>query len=153
MAEGPACDSHPRVAAALSFLEPEEARRLCAAMELRSCPAGSELVRDGSPCGFMGFLLSGRLAVRKQTAFPGRHTLVAVLEPGALVGGVPAAEHGVCGAHVAAMEDSELLVIGNGDLERLLNEEPAIGAKLFRKVIQVLGTRLHKAYDRLASLL
>jgi len=147
------CDSDERVAAALAFLEPEEARDLCSMMELRSYPAGTELVRDGSQCGFMGFLLSGRLAVRKETAFPGRYTLVAVLEPGALVGGVPAAKHGVCGATVAVMEDAELMVMENDVLERLLAENPALGMKLLERVVQVLGTRLHRAYDRLASLL
>lgn len=152
MAEELRCDDG-RVAAALAFLDPGEAERLCSLMETRSYPAGTDLVRDGSPCGFMGFVLSGRLAVRKQTSFPGRSTLVAVLEPGALVGGVPAAEHGVCGADVAVMEDAELLVLDNRALEKLLADDPVLGTKLLKRVIQVLGTRLHRSYDRLASLL
>ena len=70
----------------LKFLEDEEIDTLCPYLEHMTWQKGETLMNDGEAGDFMGFLLSGKLAVKKETSFPGRFTLVAILDKGAMVG-------------------------------------------------------------------
>jgi len=150
----PLCESDgDRIAGVLKFLDPDEAAALCPYFEIRNWAADAVLMRDGEPGDFMGILLSGQLAVRKETSFPGKYTLVAVLDPGAMVGEISAVEQGLRSATVVAMTDVELLTLDSRDLERLLEEKPPLGVKVLKRIIHVLSLRLRKAYDRLSSLL
>ena len=140
-------------AAMCPFLSPEEAALLRPYLSVREWAAGEVVMRDGEAGDFLGFLAHGRLAVRKETIFPGKHVLVAFLEPGALVGEVAGVTRGPRNTTVAAIEDSRLFVFATNDLDRLLMESPTLGITLLKRIITVLGTRLHCATDRLAKLL
>jgi CRP-like cAMP-binding protein len=101
----------------------------------------------------MGFVLDGKLAVKKETRFPGRFTLIAILDHGAMVGEISAVDRGLRTATVAAMEDSRLLVLSCDNLEKMENENPALAFKILKRIIHVLSLRQRRAYDRLSTLL
>lgn len=133
------------------FLAGEEGAVLVGFLEYREYAAGAIVMQDGAVADFFAFVARGKLAVQKETAFPGKHVLVAILEPGALVGdyGVAAVAHGT----VAALEASGLWLMTRERMAALLAEQPALGLKLLTRLTQVLALRLGKAYDRLAGLL
>lgn len=135
------------------FLDREEGGIICSLAEVRRCPAGSILMKDGDDGDYLGFLLAGRLAVKKETAFPGKLVLVAILERGSLLGEMSMVERDKRHATVVAMEDCRLLVLTCDQMTRLLAEFPALGSKLLKRIIHVLGYRLRMASDRLSKLL
>ena len=137
----------------LKFLGEEEVGELCPYLEFREWRKDEILMNDGEQGDFMGFVLDGKLAVKKETRFPGRFTLIAILDRGAMVGEISAVDRGLRTATVAAMEDSRLLVLPCDNLEKMENEKPALAFKLMKRIIHVLSLRQRRAYDRLSTLL
>ncbi len=135
------------------FLTNEETSDICPYLESKSWRKGEVLMNDGEQGDFMGFVLDGKLAVKKETNFPGRFTLMAILDRGAMVGEISAVDRGLRTATVVAMEDANLLVLSCDALERLVAEKPALGFKLLKRIIHVLSLRQRRAYDRLSALL
>lgn len=101
----------------------------------------------------MAFLLTGKLAVKKETRFPGKFVLVAILEGGSLVGEVSVVEENPRTATVVAMVESELLILSHERAKKLTAENPQLAIKLLKKIIRVLGARLQSSSTRLAQLL
>jgi CRP-like cAMP-binding protein len=135
------------------FLAGEEGALLTGFLEYREYAAADLVLKNGEPSVFLAFVARGKLAIKKETAFPGKHILVAILEPGALVGDfVAGSGQGGVGT-VAALEDSGLWVMTLEQMDSLFAEHPLLGRKLLARLIQVLSIRLGKAYDRLAGLL
>lgn len=135
------------------FLAKEDLADICPYLEYRSWRKGEVLMNDGEQGDFMGFVLDGKLAVKKETNFPGRFTLIAILDRGAMVGEISAVDRGLRTATVAAMEDASLLVLSCDALERLVAEKPALAFKVLKRIIHVLSLRQRRAYDRLSTLL
>ena len=122
-------------------------------LTLKEWPAEQVIMRDGDPGDFMGFLLAGKLAVKKETSFPGKYILVAVIEPGSMVGEISVVEKGQRSATVVTMENSRLLVLSFEAMERMLLENNELAVKLLKRIIHVLGYRLRKASERLSWIL
>jgi len=137
----------------LKFLSPDEVSQFCRYLEYRVWEAGEVLMNDGEPGDFMGFVLEGKLAVKKETDFPGRFTLLAILDRGAMVGEISAVDRGLRTATVVVMQKAELLLLSCDNLERMLQEHPALGIKLLKRIIHILSLRQRRAYDRLSTLL
>lgn len=149
------CSLVSDVALAKSFpyLLPEECKGLCEYLEYRKCAKDEVFIRQGDPGDFMGFLLTGKVAIKKETRFPGKFVLVAILESGSLVGEISVVESNARTATVVAMEDSEILILNHAMSEKLIQENPVLAIKLLRKIIRVLGARLQQSSARLAQLL
>ena len=137
----------------LKFLDEDEVAELCPYLEFREWNKGEILMNDGEQGDFMGFVLVGKLAVKKETKFPGRFTLIAILDRAAMVGEISAVDRGLRTATVAALEDSRLLVLSCDNLERMEKEKPALAFKVLKRIIHVLSLRQRRAYDRLSTLL
>ncbi|MCK4837808.1 MAG: cyclic nucleotide-binding domain-containing protein [Desulfobulbaceae bacterium] len=135
------------------FLNDKETTEICPYLEFRSWRKGDVLMNDGEQGDFMGFVLDGKLAVKKETNFPGRFTLIAILDRGAMVGEISVVDRGLRTATVAAMEDANLLVLSCDALDSLISENPILGFKVLKRIIHVLSLRQRRAYDRLSVLL
>lgn len=135
------------------FLDEHEIEALCDYLDLRKLSDGDALMEENQEGDFMGFLVNGRLAVKKETRFPGKYILLAILDPGTMVGELSIMECCRRNATVVAMEGAELLILTRERLNAILETEPALGAKILKRIIQVLSIRLQKADDRLANLL
>ncbi len=110
-------------------------------------------MNHGDPGEFMGFVISGKLAVKKQTEFPGRFILVALLSAGTMVGEISVVSGASRTATVITVAESKLLILRQNKARLLLQENPSLGAKLLEKIVQVVGSRLQSSSDRLAQLL
>lgn len=135
------------------YLLPEECKVLCSFLEYKKCTKDEVFIQQGDPGDFMAFLLTGKLAVKKETRFPGKFVLVAILEGGSLVGEVSVVEENPRTATVVAMEESELLILSHERAKKLTAENPQLAIKLLKKIIRVLGARLQSSSTRLAQLL
>lgn len=141
------------LSAILPFFSSQEVEDLLPYVTQRTVAAGEGLLRDGDPADFLGFLLAGRLAVKKETSFQGKYILVAVIEPGGLVGELAAVEKGRRSATVVAMEECRLLLLSHDAMNRMLVEKSALGIAVLKRVIHVQGHRLRQASERLSWIL
>lgn len=137
----------------LNFLSADEQNELIEYFDIKKWLAGEIVMKDGEPGDFMGFLVKGKLAVKKETAFPGKYTLVAILDKGAMVGEASALDAGKRTATVEAMEDSTLLVLTRVNMDDLFKKNRELGMKILKRILHVLNMRLQNADDRLAWLL
>jgi len=135
------------------FLDRDEVRVFCSYLEMKEFPSDYVLMREGEAGDYMGFLVGGKLAVKKETSFPGRYILIAVIEPGSMVGEISVVEKGFRNATVVTMEPSRLLILTYDQMEKMLGQHPALGIKLLKRIIHVIGYRLRKASERLSLIL
>lgn len=135
------------------YLTSEECTVLCSYLELQEFRKDEILMTQGDVGDFMGFVLNGKLAIKKETTFPGKFVLIAILERGAMVGEVAMAEETIRTASVVAMEDSSLLVLTRDKASDLFQEHPLLAVKMLRRILKVVGGRLQLASARLAQLL
>ncbi len=115
-------------------------------------PAGEILWSEDDPGDRVVFVASGRIEEKKNTEFEGKQVVVGVYGPGTVLG-----EFGILEDHpraftVLALEDTDLLVLGREEFDRLLDEHPAVGVGLLKGILLATTIRLEKSYDRLASI-
>jgi len=141
------------LAQSFPLLAKEECEELSAYFELQQFRCDSHVMDQGDIGNFMGIVLEGKLAIKKETVFPGKFVLIAILERGALVGEIAMAEETIRIASVIAMEDTSLLVLSYDRASDLFKDNPLVGIKLLKRILKVVGGRLQLASARLAQLL
>jgi len=141
------------LASALHYLKTEDRQVLQGYLRGREFPHAEVLMEEQERADCMAFVISGKLAVKKETIFPGKHVLVAILESGSMVGELSVLERGCRAATVDVLETSRLLVLSSDDFDRLLKEHPPLGIDILRRILHVVSIRVKKADDRLARLL
>ena len=145
--------TEPVLAQCLPFLASHERQELCAYLDYAHFASDKVIINHGDPGDFMGFVVSGKLAVKKQTEFPGKFILVALLQAGAMVGEIAVVSASPRTASVVTVEESEMLLLTHDKARQLLAEKPALGVKLLEQIILVVGARLQRSSQRLAQLL
>lgn len=113
----------------------------------------AHVMDQGDVGNFMGIVLDGKLAIKKETVFPGKFVLIAILERGAMVGEIAMAEDTIRTASVLVMEECSLLVLAGDRVADLFKEHPELGVKVLQRILKVVGGRLQLASARLAQLL
>lgn len=141
------------LASALHYLDAGERQVARGYLRGREFSRDEVLLEEKEHADCMAFVVNGRLSVKKQTDFPGKYALVAILESGSMVGELSVLEKGSRAATVDVLETSRLLVLSSEDFERLLEEHPPLGIKILRRILHVVSIRVKKADDRLAKLL
>jgi CRP-like cAMP-binding protein len=135
-----------------SDLGEEAAMRLLSFFEGLRVEAGEELWHEGEPGDRLGFLLSGRMQLKKDTEFQGKQVVVGVLSPGAVVGELSFLDGGPSPLTVAALEDCQLILLRRQDFPRLEQSHPDLALSLLKSVLLAASRRLEKSYQRLAAI-
>ncbi len=141
-----------QAAAMLEDLTPQEADTLGALMPLVHARAGQALIREGEVGDWMLLLLVGTVDVFK-TSQSGGISRLAVIKQGAAVGEMSMLDSAPRYATCVAIEDVQAGVLTRGVIARLIQEHPAIGAKLLVKLTQLLAQRLRNTSNQLVKLL
>jgi CRP/FNR family transcriptional regulator, cyclic AMP receptor protein len=134
------------------FLDTEEIDKIASFFEIKKYPANTVIFKEGDAGDFIGFVVSGKLEVKKQTEFKGNQIIVALLSKGALVGELSMFDKHSRSATVEAVEDTILVVLTNEAMETLLRQYPAIGIQLLKGFIRILSLRLRKVTERLTTI-
>lgn len=135
-----------------SFLGEDDFRKIACYFDSVTYPAHAVVFREGDPAEFIGFVLSGKLEVKKQTEFKGNQLIIAILTKGALVGELSIFDEHARSATVEAVEDTSMLILRNDAFETLLKEFPEIGIKILKGFIRTLSLRLRKTTERLTTI-
>lgn len=138
---------------AFSFLATEEVGDLCPYLELREWEQDATVMEEGVVEDYMGFLLQGRLAVKRRTGYWGKHIIIAILDKGTLVGEGAFIDTGPRSTTVVAMERSRLLVLTATKMNELILNRPMLAIKLMKHMLHIISLRLRKAGDRISELL
>jgi len=120
--------------------------------EQLSVPAGEVLWSEGFGENYAAFILKGRVGIRKQTDFDGRHVVVGIYTPGSVVGELCLLTDKPRSVSAAAMEPTELVVLHNHRFEALIEHHPLLGLRLLRHIFLSTSQRLTKSYERIASM-
>ena len=141
-----------QTAALLEDLTVEEADTLGALMPLLRARAGQALITEGEVGDWMLLLLGGTVDVTKRSE-SGEVSRLAVIKQGAAVGEMSMLDAAPRYATCTALEDVQAGVLPRAVIARLIQDHPAIGAKLLVKLTQLLAQRLRNTSTQLVKLL
>ena len=141
-----------QTAALLEDLSTDEADALGSLMPLVRARAGQALIKEGDVGDWMLLLLSGTVDVIK-TSEAGEVSRLAVIKQGAAVGEMSMLDAAPRYATCVAIEDVQAGVLTRAVIARLIQDHPAIGAKLLVKLTQLLAQRLRNTSNQLVKLL
>ncbi len=149
----PAGSEQKRYEDVFAFLGSEEQKQLAPVLTEVTLEPDVFLFEVGDPAGEIFFLARGRLSVQKKTGFDRKMQVVAILEPGAVVG-----EAGLLAGHVhtvnaRAIEQSHLFRLGRQDLESLEQVDSQLVVQLLKHLLSISSLRLAKTAERLAHVL
>lgn len=116
-------------------------------------PQDTIVMTEGDPGDFMGFLVKGRMAIRKETSFDGKYILIAILEEGAIFGENSVIESNPRNATVSALEECHTLILSHAKAQEIITLYPELGVKLLSKILRVVSIRLRKSASRIADVL
>ncbi len=141
-----------QASAMLEDLTPHEADTLGALMPRVRARAGQALIREGEVGDWMLLLLSGTVDVLKASP-NGETSRLAVIKEGTSVGEMSMLDGAPRNASCVAIEDVQAGVLTRAVIARLIQDHPAIGAKLLVKLTQLLAQRLRNSSNQLVKLL
>jgi CRP/FNR family cyclic AMP-dependent transcriptional regulator len=135
-----------------SFIQDDDADKIIPFFDIVDYSVGSVVFKEGDSGDFIGFVVSGKLEVKKQTEFKGNQLIIALLSSGASVGELSIFDQHQRSATVEAIEDTTMLILRNTSLDALLQQHPYTGTKLLKGLIRILALRLRKATERLTTI-
>jgi len=141
-----------QTAALLEDLSDDEADTLGELMPMLRVRAGQAMIREGDMGDWMLLLLAGTVDVIK-TSESGQVSRLAVIKQGAAVGEMSMLDAAPRYATCVAIEDVLAGVLTRTVIARLIQEHPAIGAKILVKLTQLLAQRLRNTSNRLVKLM
>ncbi len=118
-------------------LAPEDRKRVLSRCAKVTLEPGDILCSQGEASTALYILLFGKLAVRIVNS-----SAIASIDPVTSIGEMGVFTGEPRSATVEAMEKSALLRLDAGDLNRLIDQNPVMGVKMMRRVIQVLSGRV-----------
>jgi len=120
-------------------LSKKEARFLSELFHCRTYQNGEVIFDEGQDSSAMYLVLRGRVEVRRD------ERSIIQLERGDFFGEVSLFDEHVRSATVVALEAAtQLLVFSKGDLEDVINRDPALANKVVLRIAQVLAKRLRR---------
>jgi CRP-like cAMP-binding protein len=117
----------------LRRLTDPEAKSLEARSRRKSFTKGAIIFREGDPGGEALVLRVGRVKVSARRR--SREVILAVLDPGSLLGEVSAVDGGPRSATVVALEPVDVDVTSDADFREFLDEHPRVAGELLQLVV------------------
>ena len=138
---------------AFNFLSSEEVGILCPYLELREWEKDATVMKQGEFEDYMGFVIEGKLAVKKHTGYWDKHIVIAILDKGSMVGEGAFIDQGPRSNTILAMEKCRMLILTSSKMNDLILNSPMIAIKLMKHMLHIISVRLRKAGDRISEVL
>jgi CRP-like cAMP-binding protein len=133
------------------FFDDEELESFVPYISIANYPSGAVIFQEGDKEGFIGFVISGKLQVKKQTEFKNREIVLAVLTKGSFAGELSMIDGQERTATIKAVEASSLLILKREALDLFIKEHPVSGVKILRGIIHTMAIRQRMTSERLLS--
>jgi CRP-like cAMP-binding protein len=134
------------------FLREEDIPLLARYLDCRKLKPEETLWLEGGECGFMVFIISGNLEIKKNTEFAGRQMIVGIYGRGSIAGELCLLDSSPRVVTAVACDEVELLILNRQNFDRFLIEHPESGVRLLKGMLMTVSTRLKKSFDRLAAI-
>jgi CRP-like cAMP-binding protein len=125
--------------------------RLAQCASLQVVAAGTTLMQEGDEPSLLAIVVRGRVALRLLVPERGATTILTV-EPGDIVGWSAIVPPHRSTSTAVALEESTLLVFESRRLRALLDEDVALAATLYPRLLEALGRRLSATRHQLLDL-
>lgn len=137
---------------ALVALSKADARKVVDYMRPHRVPVGTVLIREGQTgrSDFMALVLGGEVTVENAVAHDG--IVVSVLGPGSLIGEMGLIDQSPRSATCTAASDVALAMLTREALTRLIDDEPAVAARLLLAITQRVAGHLRETNRKLLAL-
>ncbi len=129
-----------------NFMSDEDLRDLSAFFETKNIPKGELLWKKEDPYDYIAFIVSGKVDIKKETEFEGKELVVGKYSKGALC----ILDESLKRVTAEAFEDVTLAIITQKKLDKLIDTNPQLGAKLLKGMLLTVSSRLRQSFDRLA---
>jgi CRP/FNR family transcriptional regulator, cyclic AMP receptor protein len=137
----------------LNFLDEAERHLLSSLLNEKKILAGEVLFDYGDSAAVLYFLSQGRLAVHKLTGFEEKLQVIALLDPGSIVGETAILRDHVRHTRVVAIEDCRLYGLDRKDFAALKDQSEELACRFLEHILSIVALRLEKTSDRLARVL
>lgn len=136
---------------ALMPLTLKEARLVVRCMQPQIVAKGTVFIREGDArdTGFMLLLLDGEVTVETQVASRAEPIVLSLLGPGSLIGELGLLDGQPRYASCVAATPLRCAILTREALDQLMNEHPAVAAKLLLALSLRIGMRLREVTDKL----
>jgi CRP-like cAMP-binding protein len=130
-----------------SFLSDEDLENLSVFFESKNIPAGETLWKKEDPFDYIAIIVSGRVEIKKEAEFGGMNVIIGIYSKGALC----ILDDSLRKVTAVALEDVLLAIITQESLDRLIDTNPVLGAKLMKGMLLTVSDRLKKSFDRIVA--
>ncbi len=140
-----------RTSAAIADLTAEEAASIVGYMGLVSYPAGAAVFREGdsSNSSYLLLILSGEVSVETADPLAAAQVPISVLGPGNVIGEMGLIDGSARSATCLAATPLQAAGLTRTALQRLIDDNPRVGAKLMVGLCQRLADRLRGLGEQL----
>ncbi len=121
-------------------------KKILLASEIRHFAKDERFIREGETGNEMFVVLEGRVEAQKRRE-DGAVKHLRVMNVGDLCGEVGPLAGGQRTADVVALQDSQLLVLSWGRIDRLTRRFPILAFRLFRNLTRIIGARLRQTSE------
>ena len=112
---------------------------------------GETLFKEGDPGDSICFVIKGALHVYKQSSAPGEQMHIATITKHKSIGEMAVIDEYTRSATVAARTDTEIVSLTKRGFDALLQENPAVGAAILKKIAILVSMNLRRTSSRLAD--
>jgi CRP/FNR family transcriptional regulator, cyclic AMP receptor protein len=130
-----------------NFLSDEDLQNLSAFFESKNIPAGDTLWKEEDPFDYIAFIVSGKVEIKKEMEFGGMNVIMGIYSKGALC----ILDDSLRKVTAVALEDVSLAIITQEKLDKLIDTNPGLGAKLLKSMLLTVSDRLRKSFDRIVT--
>jgi CRP-like cAMP-binding protein len=133
----------------LKNLEVSHANQIALVMELKECPPGNVLFREGQECPYIYFVLRGSVNLEIEEP-PGKGVQIQTVERGQLLGWSPVLGLGPMTATAVTADWSRIAALAIDRLQLLCDSDPRFGMAVMRQLAIALAQRLRTTRERLS---
>ena len=141
------------MALSLPFVNEEDHPLFVSLLSEKRISAGETLFDYDDSAEALYFLSNGRLSVHKFTGFLEKMQVVALLDPGAIVGEAALLQNYSRQTRVVAIEDCTLYGFKREDFATLREHSSELACRFLEHILSIVSLRLEKTSDRLARVL
>ena len=158
---GPLKDPNQELAAqlfvtptAMADLSETDARAVVGFMQLRRVKHGTVLIKEGTVThtDFMMLILEGEVLVDNEMASMEDSMVMSIIGPGSLIGEMGILDASPRSATCTATTDLAVAVMSREALLKLIQDNPAVGARLMLAISKRLSDRLRQANRKIKTL-
>ena len=136
---------------AFAFLSQDDLKKASDFFQSKRFSSGEVLWKEGDPCAYVAFIVSGSVQVMKKTKLKGNQVILGRYSKGAYVGVLCILDGSPRAVTAKAIEDVCVVVISRENFDKLSKKHPDISNALMKGMLMGVSKRLKSSFSRLLA--